>query len=104
MVGIFINGKLEDASIMTTKCTLETMLSVIDDVVVIDVFKGNKLKNILPDGTKFVKYLPNDLDGWKSIEEYATNLLVENKIDTLIVFKNILANGYKCDNMGMVKK
>ena len=103
MVGIFINGKLEDASIMSTKCTLETMLSVIDDVVVIDVFKGNKLKNILPDGTKFVKYLPNDLDGWKSIEEYATNLLVENKIDTLIVFKNILANRYKCDNMGMVK-
>lgn len=101
-VALFLCGKIDDSSIMSTKCVINTLLKVIDGLVIIDPFAGNKLKKIVTDGTEIIKYDVKNLGGWKEIYKYNRELLESNNIDTMIVFKVILAEGFKHGDMGQI--
>lgn len=102
-VALFLCGKIEDSSVMTTKCVIDTLTKVIDNLVIIDPFTGNKLKKMLPEGTEIIKYDVRNLGGWKEIYKYNRNLLESNNIDTMIIFKVVLSKGFKCGDMGQIK-
>lgn len=97
-VALYFAGRLDDCIYMSVKSVIDTLAKVIDNFVVIDPFKNNKLKNCISGEVRTIKWNPNDLNGWKEIYKYNRKFLEDNKIDTLIVYKEIVSFSSRFDN------
>lgn len=93
MVGLLFNGVFENNMTMTVQFAIKAICDNVDDVIVLDPFKGNKLTKILPKGVKVRKYCDAfDYDSWKEIDKYTQKLLTG--IDILIIYKTNILGGH----------
>lgn len=101
--GLFVCGNLDKQTVMTTKCVIETLVETIDGLVIIDWSK-QKLKGMIDNiaDCKHVQFDVEKCKDWREIRELYRGILRDNNIDNLIVFKVVLAGGFKATDMGRV--
>lgn len=103
MVGLLFNGVLETNMTMTVQFAIKAICDNVEDVVILDPYKGNKLTKILPKGVKVRKYCDAfGYDSWKEIDKYTQKLLAG--IDTLIVYKTNILGGHCAKDTKLLKE
>ena len=107
MVAIYIEGKITPNDEMSTAAVVNTICKVIPDCKVIHTYKSNKLAKIVDVNYDNLVYYDisqvRDI-GWKAQYKLAKNVLIENDIDTLIVYKSIIMSGQKNGDMGQIER
>lgn len=107
MVGIYIEGKITPNDEMSTAAVVNTICKVIPDCKVINTYRSNKLVKILDvDYDRLIYYDISQVKeiGWKAQYKLAKQLLIDNNIDTMIVFKSIIMSGQKHGEMHQIER
>ena len=103
MVGLLFNGVFENNMTMTVQFAIKAICDNVDNVIVLDPFKGNKLTKILPKGIKVRKYCDAlDYNSWEKIDEYTKTIL--EGIDTLIIYKTNILTGHCANDTKLLKR
>lgn len=103
-VGLFVCGNLDKQTEMTVKCVLEPIIKAIDNLVIFD-WSVHSLERMVSNinQVKLVKYNINECKDWLEIVKLYKSLLRDNDIDTFIIFKVVLSNGFKRGDMGKIR-
>lgn len=103
MVGFLLPKGFTNNQNCLVKNVIHTLNDVIDDFVIIDMYKSSKLNNVYECNNK-IKF--NDFDGLSFYECYNKfkEFLVKNKINTIFVFSSIFSENCKNGKPEFAKK
>ena len=101
MIGIFLAGVSYKATCMTDMAFIQTMFEMLgNDIVFIDTYKTDKsIKQFGIPYDSVLHYECKDVVGWKEHFKYAKDFLISNNIDTLIIFKPLMMQKMKYNDM-----
>jgi len=100
---IVITGVVEGSQQEICRNVIMQFCSCVENAVVIDFYKGNKLKNIVGDNCDFVKY-NFCKDNWADEEDSINRFLEKSGIESLFVFKVRIITGLKINNCTIAKR
>lgn len=106
-LGLFVAGFIEPGQTHSVAGIIETIIEFVDqEIVVFDVFKTNKLTNLIKniDKCKVVKVTDEGCNNWSDLRNKYSKAIKQNNVDTVIFTKLFIWPGFtRFDDRNFVK-
>jgi len=107
LLGIYIEGAIPQREEMSVSSILRTICEAVPDCKVIHTYQGNRFSNMFgvdEDRTIFYDIRHIQEIGWKKQYKLAKNLLKENDIDKLLIYKSVIMTGCRVGDLSQIKR
>ena len=94
---IIVAGSIEKGQNEICKNVIRQFCTFVENAVVIDFYKGNKMQRLIGEGFDIIKYVFCKED-WLQEEESINEFLLDNNISSLFIFKTRMLKSFRYGN------